>query len=847
MRNNRTPLGILSVLLIGLLFISSIAEAQSVQELREAREKARKFVKEEEAEHKEANDHLNDQIANFVRMHGHLANIELPRDSPATSTPALIIKFTKIVDVIIKTKILTDPMKEQLAAIETQREKCNNLWADVLLAQTAYEDAVDAYNAKVSPEEQQKTVEVPQAPPAAPLYLCPGPCSTPFTTKVLATTSHQVFCQDELHKASGYSYYSCPPDNPGCPLPSQHTENLDMLACRGPCGKPVPNLSGIPDDSSHRQGCMEKSWFREPIRIRGQDYIRMYVKDCPQGEYYHCKIGLLCPNSDNHVGSSESREDKYVDPQGNVVDSTTVTRDCGHSLSASGDHTQQASCSVTNNRGQSCTVTNFYACQSHTHTYPNARFLPLQTVRQRCRNTSCSKGGYTTLYDTHRSRCRLWHSYWDCDPAAVEKHKVRTCARCSNSYQNCDGGRNPCISGLGHTETVETSAEAPSTPQPNPSPPSETPPTTSPEESDTTENEEQETEEEDMTEVPEETTPARSTAVCGSGHTYATDRTFEVNRHKDQTCLRCSQTYQNCSNHATACQNRRWHTQDDTAYMRGECGHSHRINEKSRHALVTCTTTNANGDRCNGGSYYACQSHTHTYSAPTETPTPSPSPPENSNPNPNENEEEEEEEEEVPVAPPAPPPSYHPCGQHLTTVSGIHTKQASCSTDSTCIATNFYQCQHSSHTYPAAPAPRPTAVCSEGHSYYTDNWELNRHRDRTCTRCSLTYQNCTNSSSACQGSRWHTETPQTPPPPTTVPCARAECGETVSDRLAHKVADCPNCDNHYWTCIDGATAQHTTTYTCRRDGCGQTFTRCGNTPTACVRPGKPSNYHWASD
>ena len=582
-------------------------------------------------------------------------------------------------------------------------------------------------------------------------------------------------------------------------------------------------------------------------------FLIKWKEDC-KGEKWSCHSNPdNCTRSHLHLkpASEASANEQVID--GYVVPAGYSVGACGeHLYNDSSDHTLQASCSATNRRGKSCTVTNFYACQSHTHTYPKTPLLPLQTVRQRCLNTSCSKGGYTTGYDTHRSRCRHWHTYWDCDPAAVEKHKARTCVRCSNTYRNCDGARNPCISGLGHTETVETSAEAPSTPQPNPSPPSETPPTTSPEESDTTENEEQETEEEETTEVPEETAPARPTAVCGSGHTYFTNVSYARNQHQDRTCLRCSQTYQKCSNHGTACQNRRWHTQDDTAYMEGACGHSHRINEKSQHASVTCTTTNANGDTCTGGSYYACRSHTHTYPAPT-TPTPPPSPPENSDPNDNEDEEEEEEEEEVPAAPPAPTVSYHPCGQHLTTVSGNHSLQASCSRDSNCIASSFYWCQHSSHTYPApTPTPTPTppttvtcgaaswtgcttdvssstahqVSCSGGHSYWTCGTASAWHQDRTCTRCSQTYQNCGNSATACQGSKWHTETPQV----VLVACGAASwtgCTSQLTSSTAHQVT-CSG-GHSYWTC-GTANAWHKNR-TCSR--CSQTYQNCGNSATAC--------------
>ena len=85
MRNNRT-LRILSVLLIVLLLSAvSIADAQTVGELKEAMNKAKKLVKEKKDDHDDATADLNTQIGIFVRLHGHLANIELPSDSLSTS------------------------------------------------------------------------------------------------------------------------------------------------------------------------------------------------------------------------------------------------------------------------------------------------------------------------------------------------------------------------------------------------------------------------------------------------------------------------------------------------------------------------------------------------------------------------------------------------------------------------------------------------------------------------------------------------------------------------------------------------------------------------------------------
>ena len=558
------------------------------------------------------------------------------------------------------------------------------------------------------------------------------------------------------------------------------------------CQKPMTATSLY----DHRVECPEYVWVREGVVVRGKRFFEK-KKPCPV-YWWTCDDDPKKPHTLNqcirsHVPASELHlEERYVDENGNPVDPNTETRPCGHLLSASGDHSLQASCSVTNNRGQRCIITNFYACQSHTHTYPTAiRRCPrvlLGGFNMRVGSIHsinvCSKGGYLTAGDDHRSTCRLRHQYWDCDPASVEKHKARTCARCSNTYQNCQGNSNPCISGRGHSETADPPAEAPSTPQPDPSPPSETSPTTSPEESTPTENEEQEREE-------EETAPARPTAVCGSGHTYFTDVSYTRSRHRDRTCTRCSQTYQNCSNHSSACQGSRWHTEDPSA--------------------------------------------TPTPSPPTETPSP-----------PNDNEDTDDDTDDAPDAPSVPEPTRLKCG-HLSTAEGNHIKQASCTSQDSngnyCTATGFYQCRHTSHTYPAPPPP-PTVVCpadswtncdgttshastcTGGHTYYTCGTANAWHQDRTCTRCSQTYQNCGNSATACQGSKWHTETPQV----VLVACGAASwtgCTSQLTSSTEHQVS-CSG-GHSYWTC-GTAVAWHKDR-TCSR--CSQTYQNCGNSATAC--------------
>lgn len=80
-------------------------------------------------------------------------------------------------------------------------------------------------------------------------------------------------------------------------------------------------------------------------------------------------------------------------------------------------------------------------------------------------------------------------------------------------------------------------------------------------------------------------------------------------------------------------------------------------------------------------------------------------------------------------------------------------------------------------------------------------------------------------------------------PPTLVACAGAsETGcPGATSRWAHRVLSCSNCNRPYYTCDPNAYRNHEEPLTCRRSGCGQTFTRCSNTPTSC----QGSYYHWA--
>ena len=124
------------------------------------------------------------------------------------------------------------------------------------------------------------------------------------------------------------------------------------------------------------------------------------------------------------------------------------------------DHSLQASCSSTDSNGNTCTVTNFYACDNHSPVYPISTPStpptppstpsppstpppppPPSTVR-------CGRSACTTSVSSSNEHlggpCASGHTYWSCNPNVnvsnwQNKHRVRTCRyeECGQSWQRC--------------------------------------------------------------------------------------------------------------------------------------------------------------------------------------------------------------------------------------------------------------------------------------------------------------------------------------------------------------------------------------------------------------------------
>ena len=100
----------------------------------------------------------------------------------------------------------------------------------------------------------------------------------------------------------------------------------------------------------------------------------------------------------------------------------TITGACGHTYasSESNSHSIQASCTSVSVYGVTCSVTSFYACQSHTHTYPTVE----------CSRSACQE--QVPFANFHHLSCINNHPYWSCDTGwdGYDRHRRRSaCTR----------------------------------------------------------------------------------------------------------------------------------------------------------------------------------------------------------------------------------------------------------------------------------------------------------------------------------------------------------------------------------------------------------------------------------
>ena len=447
--------------------------------------------------------------------------------------------------------------------------------------------------------------------------------------------------------------------------------------------KPVSGHS----QGSHYVECEEYLWEREGIVIAGKRFLEK-KKPCPV-YWWTCDDDPDDPTTVNkclrtHVSSSELHlEERYVDADGNPVD-PTEKGPCGHLLSASGDHTLQASCST----DSKCISTNFYQCLHSQHEYQ--KLLA-------CGHKEGSAG-------VHRKTYHRWcgHTDWYCLGAAGHNY-VKCPRKADGDFCRTDpkypGYRLPCDTSHVHTylsdQPPEPKQVTPTTTDPKPK--QITPTTTDPKPKQVLPKDDDADDDGGTTRVdPQVTSPC--------GHTH---KKSAASSHREVSFNCGKHSYYACTPPSSSETNR--HITQTLA-----CGnHVGRACTASLPHLSAMSCPTQNGKSCSYGSYYQCSRHTHAY-------------PETKQPAPRQ------------------ALQYHPCG-HLLSASGNHSKVTSCSVTNsggdTCTnGRDYYACTPHVHSFPSVPespskpdpSVDPYVTCGAGHTHKTSESSSHASVSHSC-------------------------------------------------------------------------------------------------------------------
>ena len=260
--------------------------------------------------------------------------------------------------------------------------------------------AADHYNAHVSPGEYLNAKSAPEEPSDIkwPSLSCPdGSCGLSWLLPSSARTAHYAKCgtkddpYDTWLGGCRVVYYTC---------------NTTETARHKP------------------KDCGFEKWVKTSSG---------YSKTSCPGDYRECTViqrdhstfirGVNTRSMCGPAGSSTENQIVSPTPPPTPTPSPSPSyHACSvHETTVSGDHSLQASCSSTDSNGNYCTVTSFYACDNHSHTYP-APPPPPSTPTM----VTCDAGH--SYRANHPNR-----SYLD------NLHRTRTCrfSGCSNTWQAC--------------------------------------------------------------------------------------------------------------------------------------------------------------------------------------------------------------------------------------------------------------------------------------------------------------------------------------------------------------------------------------------------------------------------
>jgi len=388
-------------------------------------------------EYKSAFDTLEGMIKKVISDHGKLKGIKL---SPKLEWGSALIDG---VNKNMTAKYLSDSIRQQLSAIETQGNHVAFLWLDVQAAWYAYYNAVGAYNYTLrhdynASDDELVGIREPSKETPTPLYFCYGSCDQLFETASAAQVSHQVYCP-EKHGSSGttgVTFYAC---SGSCGRSAEH-----WRVCGGTCGnKYAPkrinrgqgNYSYVAD-SPHYVKCEKKVYdFWNPNATCGE-------------EYYTCQYST-CPKSNTHWSGS-------TPPQ--PTDNTPNCQDCTSHCSSPCSCTNSGTCNgtvvdntpncsgCTSHCSSPCSCSDSGTCNGTVAAPPPPPPEPEPPTLVACGARGWT--GCTTLVSSRtehkvESCSSCGKTYWTCSQYASNHTSEKECryTECGNTWKKC--GRAP--------------------------------------------------------------------------------------------------------------------------------------------------------------------------------------------------------------------------------------------------------------------------------------------------------------------------------------------------------------------------------------------------------------------
>lgn len=240
-------------------------------------------------------------------------------------------------------------------------------------------------------------------------------------------------------------------------------------------------------DDSHQVKCPEQVRVRDDgISFSTELFgVTKYKKQKCGGSWWTCdNLADKCPLAHNHLKPGEGSWGRswYVD---NETGARVSAGACGHYYASKYDadhrsvsypcsthtyyacqtpstsaHSLQASCSSTDSNGNYCTVTSFYACDSHTHVYPTPSPAPTPSPTPTPSpppaptTVACGGASYTGCLGAssrkahHVPSCgNCGAGYWTCSQYASRHTDSKTCKRsgCGATLTPCQNGPNKWV------------------------------------------------------------------------------------------------------------------------------------------------------------------------------------------------------------------------------------------------------------------------------------------------------------------------------------------------------------------------------------------------------------------